>query len=209
MLEIIKKTLKREMKYDNTVVLTYYIEYPEVLSGFHQVAKDRFNTYNRNLALEIQEKSENELYHQAVETYKYNQENGYPNMVYEVYRIYEITLNMNNVISLYMDEYIFSGGAHGNTIRTSQNWSLLIGRMIKLYELYPQNPYFLLDILKQINRQIYEDSEVYFEQACCLMVEAFNPNSFYLTPNELVIYFQQYDIAPYSSGIREFSIKNN
>ncbi len=207
MLEIIKKTLKREMKYDNTVVLTYYIEYPEILNGFHQVAKDRFNTYNRNLALEIQEKSENELYHQAVETYKYNQENGYPNMVYEVYRIYEITLNMNNVISLYMDEYIFSGGAHGNTIRTSQNWSLLIGRMIKLYELYPQNPYFLLDILKQINRQIYEDLETYFEQACCLMVEAFNPNSFYLTPNELVIYFQQYDIAPYSSGIREFSIR--
>ena len=34
----------------------------------------------------------------------------------------------------------------------------------------------------------------------------FNPEHFYLKPAGLVVYFQQYEIAPYSSGIPEFTI---
>lgn len=207
MLKVVKNILQREIKYHNTVVLTYYIEYPQIVSNHMTKGIKRFNVYNRQLGLELKNKSENELYNQAVETYQYNQENGYPNMVYEVYRTYEITLNMDHCISLYTDEYTYTGGAHGMTIRKSQTWGLPLGRMIALYELYPNNPYFLLNILNQINRQISQEPEIYFEQACCLTVDAFNPDNFYLTSNELVIYFQQYDIAPYSSGIREFLIK--
>jgi len=64
-----------------------------------------------------------------------------------------------------------------------------------------------LDILKEINRQILDNKEIYFEDACNLVLETFNPDSFYLVPEGIVIYFQQYDIAPYSSGIRTFLIK--
>ena len=63
--------------------------------------------------------------------YKYNKENGYPQMMYELYREYQITLNQENAVSMYIDEYIFSGGAHGTTTRTSQTWNLMLGKMVE------------------------------------------------------------------------------
>ncbi|MCI8519423.1 MAG: DUF3298 and DUF4163 domain-containing protein [Clostridia bacterium] len=165
-----------------------------------------FNNYNKELALELKNRSENELYQSAVESYKFNKENGYPIMVYEVYRNFKVTYNMYDFVSLYIDEYTFTGGAHGNTIRTSQNWNLYQNCMIPLEDFFPNNPYFMINILKEINEQIANDSEIYFENTCNLVLDTFNPRSYYLTQKGIVIYFQQYDIAPYSSGIREFLI---
>ena len=204
-MQIEKRILTRELTYDNNVVLKYRIEYPEIVDK-DDIASNKFNQYNKNLAINLQNKAENELYQEAVELYKYNKQNNYPIMKYDVDRIYEITLNTNQIISLYADEYIFSGGAHGNTIRTSQTWNMNIARMINLYELF-RNPYFIINILRQIIVQIKAEKDIYFEDVCCLVIETFNPKSFYLTQNYIEIYFQQYDIAPYSSGIRTFMIR--
>lgn len=198
--------LERELFYDGEVILKYHIEYPSIIGNMYEIGIMNFNYYNKVLALNMKNKAENELYKEAVETYKYNKENGYPIMVYEIYRKFYVTLNRYNLVSLYIDEYIFTGGAHGNTIRTSQNWNLIQGSMIQLASLFPNNPYFMLDILKIINLQISKEPEIYFENSCNLVLDTFNPNSFYLTPSNIVIYFQQYDIAPYSSGIRTFDI---
>lgn len=201
-----KNVLDKELFYDNTLVLKYHIEYPSIYSNTSENSIIRFNIYNKNLAFQLKLKSENELYKEATQTYKYNKENGYPIMVYEVYRNFQVTYNSFNIVSLYADEYIFTGGAHGNTIRTSQNWNLLHGNMIPLENLFPNNPYFMISILKEINKQIAENPEIYFENTCNLVLDTFSPNNYYIIPNSIVIYFQQYDIAPYSSGIRTFTI---
>lgn len=188
------------------VILKYHIEYPNIIRSSFEFGKTRFNYYNRKLALELKDRTEDELYNEAIETYKYNKENGYPTMIYEVYRKFYITMNRDDLVSLYIDEYTFTGGAHGNTIRTSQNWDLIQGTMIQLADVFPNNPYFMLNILKEINLQIAAEPEIYFENTCNLVLDTFNPKSFYLTPSSIVVYFQQYDIAPYSSGIRTFDI---
>ena len=207
MFKIIKKILERKLKYQGEVVLSYHIEYPQIVSNKRSIEVKRFNIYNEQLAVILKNKSEREWYQEAIELYRYNQENEYPMTQYEIVRTCEITLHTNQSISLYADEYLFSGGAHGITTRSSQNWNMASGRLIKLAELYPKNPYFLLAILQQINEQITQNQEIYFEDACCLVIETFHPESFYRVPNGIVIYFQQYDIAPYSSGIREFDIQ--
>lgn len=209
MLKIINRILQKEMKYENTVVLKYHIEYPEIVMDWQQNRNGikKFNDYNLKMALQTQQKAENELYKEAIELYKYNKENGYPQMMYELYREYQITLNQENAVSMYIDEYIFSGGAHGTTTRTSQTWNLMLGKMVELYELYPNEPYFLLDILRKINREISENIEIYFADPYPLVVEYFNPKSYYIDNGKVVIYFQQYDIAPYSSGIIEFTLE--
>ena len=209
MLKIINRILQKEMKYENTVVLKYHIEYPEIVMDWQQNRNGikKFNDYNLKIALQTQQKAENELYKEAIELYKYNKENGYPQMMYELYREYQITLNQENAVSMYIDEYIFSGGAHGTTTRTSQTWNLILGKMVELYELYPNEPYFLLDILRKINREISENLEIYFADPYPLVVEYFNPDSYYIDNGKVVIYFQQYDIAPYSSGIIEFTLE--
>lgn len=209
MLKIINRILQKEMKYENTVVLKYHIEYPEIVMDWQQNRNGikKFNDYNLKMALQTQQKAENELYKEAIELYKYNKENGYPQMMYELYREYQITLNQENAVSMYIDEYIFSGGAHGTTTRASQTWNLMLGKMVELYELYPNEPYFLLDILRKINREISENIEIYFADPYPLVVEYFNPESYYIDNGKVVIYFQQYDIAPYSSGIIEFTLE--
>ena len=209
MLKIINRILQKEMKYENTVVLKYHIEYSEIVMDWQQNRNGikKFNDYNLKMALQTQQKAENELYKEATELYKYNKENGYPQMMYELYREYQITLNQENAVSMYIDEYIFSGGAHGTTTRTSQTWNLMLGKMVELYELYPNEPYFLLDILRKINREISENIEIYFADPYPLVVEYFNPESYYIDNGKVVIYFQQYDIAPYSSGIIEFTLE--
>lgn len=199
-------TLQKELYYDNTIVLKYKIDYPTIYYSNFENGVTNFNLYNKKLALELRNKVENELYQEAIETYKFNKENGYPIMVYEVYKNFEITLNAQNLISMYADEYTFTGGAHGNTIRTSQTWNLFYGNIIPLENFFYGNPYFVLNILKQINLQISENPEIYFENTCNLVIDTFDPKNYYLTPHAIIIYFQQYDIAPYSSGIRTFSI---
>ena len=209
MLKIINRILQKEMKYENNVVLKYHIEYSEIVMDWQQNRNGikKFNDYNLKMALQTQQKAENELYKEATELYKYNKENGYPQMMYELYREYQITLNQENAVSMYIDEYIFSGGAHGTTTRTSQTWNLMLGKMVELYELYPNEQYFLLDILRKINREISENIEIYFADPYPLVVEYFNPDSYYIDNGKVVIYFQQYDIAPYSSGIIEFTLE--
>ena len=201
-----KNILEKELFYEGVVVLKYHIEYPRILGSADDSAVVRFNDYNRYLALSVQHRAETELYKEAVQTYIYNKENGYPVMVYEIYRNFEVTYNRLCILSLYVDEYAFTGGAHGSTVRSSQTWNLSSGMMMSLASFFPRNPYFMVEILKQINAQIAKEPDIYFEDTCNLVLEAFNPKSFYLTPKGIVIYFQQYDIAPYSSGIREFTI---
>lgn len=206
MFEIRKNILEKELKYDNTVILKYHIEYPSIKIDNNRIGEERFNLYNKNLALALQKRSEEEIYKDSIEQYKYNKENNYPIMIYEIYRNYEITFNSRNLVSLYVDEYIFTGGAHGDTIRTSQTWDFNYNTLLQLYEFYPRNPYFLLGILKNISNQILKNPDIYFEDNCNLVLNTFNPQNFYLTPRGIVVYFQHYDIAPYSSGIPTFNV---
>lgn len=205
--QIRTKVLNGELKYDNTVILTYKIEYPEMIFSFYELGRNIFNRYNRNLAIELENYARNELYKSAIETYKYNKENGFPVMVYELVNAFDVTYNDNFIVSLYMDRYEFTGGAHGNTIRSSQNWNLRTGRQLPLSYFYPNNPNYVVDILKSIISQIKENPENYFDNYCELVLENFNLDNYYVTAQDVVIYFQQYDIAPYSSGIPTFNIK--
>ncbi len=205
-----KRKIKNELKYKNTVVLTYRIEYPEIISSNYCYGKNAFNKYNKEKAFMLENYIKNKLYADAVNTYEYNSSNGYPIMVFEVISEFNITYNNNFLVSLYEDKYEFTGGAHGNTIRTSQNWNLQTACFIPLSYFYPNNPYYLINILKSINSQIKSQiesgSNYYFDNYCELVLETFNINSFYITSGNIAVYFQQYDIAPYSSGIPVFFI---
>lgn len=205
-MNVIKENLiESELKYDNTTILTYKIKYPQITNSRYNLGKDIFNMYNEKIAKDLKKYAEGELYLQAKEVYEYNKKHGYPIMVFEVILETKITYNDDKVLSLYQDQYIFTGGAHGSTVRTSQNWNLYVARQIQLYSLY-SNPYFLLDILRNINLQIANEKENYFDNYCGLVLENFNPTQYYITEKGINIFFNQYDIAPYSTGIPVFLV---
>lgn len=211
MKEIKMNTVEKELYYQGEVIVRYRIEYPEIINSYNKEGVQIFNHENRKMALDLKEYAEGELYEQAKQMYEYNKKNGYPIMIYELIRECTITYHQEQLISLYCDEYIFEGGAHGNTLRKSQNWNLEIAREIPLQAFSKGNPYYLIDILKQINNEIAKQIEKgtgnYFPDYCQLVLETFRLENYYLTPKGIVIFFQQYDIAPYSSGIPTFLVK--
>ncbi|HBB28743.1 MAG TPA: DUF3298/DUF4163 domain-containing protein, partial [Clostridiales bacterium] len=118
--------------------------------------------------------------------------------------------NDNCFLSLYTDKYEYTGGAHGNTIRTSNTWELCTGQNIYLYCFFkPYTDYthmLIQEIIAQAEENLKENPFIYFDDYKNLIIKNFNPHSFYMSPDGITIYYQQYDIAPYSTGIVEFTI---
>lgn len=66
--------------------------------------------------------------------------------------------------------------------------------------------YITGEVIRQIRTQMQNGEGDYFEDYEKNAVEEFDPGQFYLTPEGVVVYYQQYAIAPYSSGIPVFLI---
>lgn len=86
-----RKELKGELKYKDTVILTYQIQYPEITSSPYESGRKVFNQYNRQRALLLENRVKTQLYQDAKDLYDYNTANGYPVMVYEIVSQFTLT----------------------------------------------------------------------------------------------------------------------
>lgn len=208
--KIVKNEISREVRHDGKSILKYRIEYPQMVESPFGVGEQPFNAFYKNKAIELQKYADGEFYNMAVDTYEISIKNGYPIMQYELVLSYTITYNELCVVSLYLDEYTFTGGAHGNTIRTAQTWNLKDAHKVSIAELFPINLNYEQKLLTEIDSQITGEMKsgksYYFDDYKKLASDTFSSDQFSLTPQGIVIYYQQYDIAPYSSGIPTFLI---
>jgi len=205
-LNIIKNEIKDELKFNGETLLTYRIEYPELRSFCYRSCVQKVNKFYKDMAYDFKNYCETYMFGMAIMQYKEAIEHGFPVRVFDAVMAYEPTYLGSCIFSIYFDRYQYTGGAHGNTIRASQTWNLSTCQTVKLNELVNCLPNNRTYILTQVAAQIEKNPDIYFENYIELIAESFNENSFYCTPNGVVIYYQQYDIAPYSSGIREFLI---
>lgn len=171
-----------------------------VINRLLLMQENNFLNYNKNV-----------LYPQSVKDFLASTNNR-PFNPYASALNYEVTYNENCFLSFYYDTYIFTGGAHGNTTRKSNTFSLLTAKPIRLdYFFNRQNykQYVLTEILRQAKINQSQEGGFYFDDYEKLIAKYFNPNNFYLTTEGVVIYFNQYEIAPYAVGIPEFLISND
>lgn len=198
--------------YENEPILLYKVNYPKFQSNLRSDFVHRINSFYEENAKQFIDYVKNTLYPQAVKEYHYRKENNYPVIPYEAVVTYRITYMMEYYISLYTDQYIFTAGAHGNTIRSSETWDIGKRRMMQLSDFFPHNPDYRNDIISFIIDDIKEQLKepdaqgTFFDTYEEDVKKTFDENNFYLTKNGIIIYFQQYDIAPYSSGIQQFLI---
>lgn len=202
--------ISKDIEYKGNTILSYKIEYPQFESNRFQVITNIMNKYYRAKALIFQRYCERKLYSLALEQYEYSIKNNYPIMKFEAIIQYKITYNKDCILSLYFEQYIYTGGAHGITVRYADIWDLPATQVIELknlfYEFIDYKNFIIKNIIEQIENQIKEGNDIYFEDYRHNVKNKFNPNNFYLNDSGIVIFFQQYDIAPYSSGIPEFLI---
>ncbi len=195
------------MYHKNVLVMKYNINYPwfEEANFTQQLLK--INQQYATKAIAYQQFCEMSLYRSAVEEYEYSLKNGIPVRVFEAVVNYTVTYNKDCTLSLYFDRYEFRGGAHGTTIRLSDTWDVRDAHRIMLEEIYPAYKLYITDIISgEITAQMKIGSVWYFDDYPKNVEQHFDPESFYLKPAGLVVYFQEYEIAPYSSGIPEFTI---
>ncbi|HBD63664.1 MAG TPA: DUF3298/DUF4163 domain-containing protein [Clostridiales bacterium] len=207
--DINMEDFRRLFKFNNVEIMKLNIKYPILRLIYNPNTEWLVNS---EIASSIDQyiKRVNELYDQAADQYRESLITDYPFHQYEAYMAFNAPYNQNCLLSVYNDEYEFTGGAHGNTTRSSATWELFRGTRLPLYSFFkPGTDYKKLltdEIIKQAEKNLAENPGIYFDNYKDLIVSTFNPDSFYLTPHGLVIYYQQYDIAPYSTGIVEFTI---
>lgn len=205
-----EKAIQQDMYYKNHLIMRYTIKYPRFVSETYYILANKLNSLYRTKAIMYERSNITNLYQMAMVEYEYSVANHFPIHQFEAYVNFLVTYNQNCTLSLYFDQYEYAGGAHGLTIRYSDNWDLQASRRMELADFFPHNSNYkelvIQTINQQIEAQIAEDSTMYFDNYELLVDNNFKANNFYLTREGLIIYFQQYDIAPYAAGIPEFTI---
>ena len=206
---ITEKILNDTMLYGNIPVFTYHIAYPSFSTTCVLSAAQTANIYYMQLAENTEQYCRTVLYPQAVESARYITSNHPPFNRYTLDMNYQITYNSGCITSLYMDTYTYMGGAHQELERISDTWDFSTGRQLHLDDISALTPTALNGLQTSVERQIAERLKEspgsYFEDYPYLLRNKFNQNHFFLRPGYIVIYYQQYEIAPYATGIPEFS----
>ena len=113
----------------------------------------------------------------------------------------EVMYQSYEVISISLSSYLNTGGAHGNLTITFLNFNAKTGNLIKTEELFNN-----MNAFEKIAKTYFEDTT---EGENDIL---FDPQSFQLPQNigfndqGIILLYNTYEVAPYSTGIIEFTI---
>ncbi|WP_459501638.1 DUF3298 and DUF4163 domain-containing protein [Bacillus sp. C1] len=182
-----------------------YLEYDISRPSFHNFHDEKFqqklNTYYKTTA----DRFKKTIAKDAKKYYEEFQESNTPFHPYVANVDYKVTLKNAPLLSLYVNYYQYTGGAHGIYTWKANTFDLHEKKLISLTDLFQQGSNYKDIIRTEIVRQIKQNENIYFPDATekVMSTKKFN---YFLEPNNLVIYFSLYEIAPYSSGIPQFRI---
>ena len=114
--------------------------------------------------------------------------------------------NSNQILSIKFNYYQYTGGAHGNPYSLSYNIDLATGEDIKLVDFLEDKKLTLSQVEDLIRSKIEKESDLYFQDDYGFQ-SLDEEQCYYLEDGKLVVYFQPYAIAPYSTGMPEFRIE--
>lgn len=198
----------RDFSYRGVPVLATEAKYPYV-GLYNSGVQGRINAQLRRQLAEFFSHAA-ALYKQAILEYQESLKNNFPFRPFTAMLVYEAPYNANCYLSLYRDRYDYTGGAHGITVRFSDTYSLITGRAQPLSAFFAPGTNVSATLLPLLIEQAQKDMQttpgIYFDNYPALIEQNFKPEHYYLSPKGLVIYYQQYDIGPYVSGIITFTL---
>lgn len=202
-----KEEIKVETKTisDDNEALQSTVSFPVFSSEKNQEALDEINKIFEEDALSIKEDL-TEMAENDFESFKKDNINFHK---YELLIDYEIHTINNELISATSLNYQYTGGAHGMSVKVPYNFDLATGKRLSLNDLFKEGSNYTEVINKEVQKQIQENPDIFFPDEVELFSGIADDQSFYIKDGKLFIYFGQYDIAPYSSGIIEFEIPSS
>lgn len=118
---------------------------------------------------------------------------------------YKVTYNENNLLSITVTYYQYTGGAHGNYEQKSYNINLESGYEVPTAQFFYSGENYKEVINQEIKKQISADENMYFDGEMGFKGIS-DDQPFYIEDGNIVVYFGLYEIAPYAAGIPEFKI---
>lgn len=109
---------------------------------------------------------------------------------------YSVLYNSDRLLCVEQKGYIFTGGAHGNTLYSVSAFDLSTGRELQLADLFQTGSDYLKRINKAVAEQVAQRSDMFFGP-----VEVKDGDKFYFDGKALVIVYVPYEVAPYAAGI--------
>ncbi len=101
--------------------------------------------------------------------------------------------------------YQYTGGAHGLTYKFSYNIDKETGQQLELNDFLARKDLTLKDVNDKIKEDIKANPGDYYSGLDFSGIR--KDQDYYLRDSVLVIYFQQYEVAPYAFGFPEIEIK--
>ncbi|MGQ3479706.1 PdaC/SigV domain-containing protein [Paenibacillus sp. TY11] len=121
---------------------------------------------------------------------------------YEFGNDFAIAYNKDGILSVIMQDYSYTGGAHGMTARKGYTFSLADGKLLQLSDVLKANPnykkFLNADLKKKIDALQAGEGFGKFKELAA-------DQNFYVTSSGVTIVFDLYDYAPYAYGIPEFT----
>ncbi len=207
-MQISLHSIDEELFFGKTKVLKFSLQYPSFLSARFSSAADALNNSHKNRADICRRQIRQSLYLRAVRALKTSNTGDIPFRPYEAAISCSVTYNKNCTVSLYFDTYRYMGGAHGSTLRNSETWDLNSGRRIGMSRFFPASAPYKTLVIGKVTEQMISDIEkgigAYFDDYEANAARYLNTSNFFLVPEGLMVYYQQYQLAPYSGGIPGF-----
>lgn len=122
---------------------------------------------------------------------------------------YEIKKNTENIVSLTLYFYKYSGGAHGYYEYVPYNIDMRNGDIVNLQDIFKEKYDYKSVINHEIERQIEEIEKEQNAQGVYDFKSISENQKFYIKDGSLIIFFDLYEISPYAAGVPEFNIDIN
>ncbi|TYO93294.1 stalk domain-containing protein [Desulfallas thermosapovorans] len=193
----------REIK-STTDQLKLSMEIPVISGMSNKALQEQINKEIMDKALQARGELETNYKEYAANAEKFD----FPAHPFELYITHEVYTS-GSILSLVVETYQYSGGAHGIAWRDYYNLDTKNGRQLSLQDLFKDDVDYVSILNGQIDKQIADQLNsgqgMYFEGDMGFQSILEN-HPFYLKDDHIVICFGQYEIAPYAAGMPEFQL---
>ena len=120
---------------------------------------------------------------------------------------FDVFKNDSGIVSVLLKENDYLGGAHEEIVYKAINYELNGGNVLTLGDILVVDKETYVPFIKSfVLNKMREKPENYFSTDDNALDDAFDESQFYITNKGIVVYFQVYDIAPYSEGLPTFEM---
>lgn len=125
---------------------------------------------------------------------------------YSAYTDFKTKFNRNNLLSIPVRYYQYTGGANGLEVQRGYTFDLNTGKLLSLSDLFDKGFDFRQVLSDEILKQIKAHPDQYFPDAAAKFKKIPYNQSFYIDNGNIVIFYGPFEIAPHAAGIPEFKI---